>query len=265
MFVFNTVVIAAHRRSGAQWAIDALRHNSPAISETYMSLEQIETGDHAAVPLADFRRQLLNLEGQVLISAQEMPTADHWAGLDERLFVRTILRNSPTIYVHRDGRDVMVSMYYYMKSLSETVRNQSFSRFLRAEPAQARPEAALSRPAYWARHVESWLAKDDLLAVAYRDLETDYAATLRRMADFINVRLNPELKPVDSLSKSDDANALMRFFERRGIGLPGRRSSDHPRVGKSGDWRHMFDKSDRAFFEREAGEALRRLGYAKVT
>ena len=63
MFVFNTVVIATHRRSGAQWAIDALRKNSPEISDTYMTLEQIEGGRDAVVPLSDFRRQLLNLDG----------------------------------------------------------------------------------------------------------------------------------------------------------------------------------------------------------
>ena len=152
MFVFNTVVIATHRRSGTQWAIDALRNNSADINDTYMALEQMEAGHDAAIPLANFRRQLLNLDGKVLINVHDLPTAESWSGLDERLFARTILKNSPTIYVHRDGRDVMVSLYYYMQSFSETVRNQSFARFLRGESALAGVDSGFSRPGFWAHH-----------------------------------------------------------------------------------------------------------------
>ncbi len=263
MFVFNTVVIATHRRSGTQWVIDALRRNSLDISDSYMTLEQIETDHGAAIPLADFRRQLLNLEGHVLINVHDLPSADKWQSLDERLFVRTILHNSPTIYVHRDGRDVLVSLYYYMKSLSETVRNQSFSRFLRGESALAGADNGMSRPAYWAYHVNSWLAKDNLLAIAYRDLETDYDATVQRMAAFLNVKLNPRLQPINSLSRRDGDSKLDSVLGRLGVWQRLSGHSDHPRVGKSGDWRRLFDKRDKEFFMKEAGETLRQLGYVK--
>ncbi len=263
MFVFNTVIIATHRRSGRQWAIDALRRNSPDINDSFMALEQIETNHDAAVPLASFRRQLLNLEGQVLINVHDLPSAENWAGLDERLFVRTILRNSPTIYIHRDGRDVLASLYYYMKSFSETVRNQSFSRFLRDDLALAGVDSGMSRPAYWAHHVNSWLAKDNLLAIAYRDLETDYDAALRRMAAFLDVRLNPQLQPVNSLRQQADAGMLENVLGRLGVWQRRGAGSDHPRIGRSGDWRRLFDKRDREFFMKEAGETLRNLGYAK--
>ena len=257
MFVFNTVVIATHRRSGARLAIDALRHNSPEINSSFMSLEQIETRGDATMPLAAFRRQLLGLEGQVLINAHNLPTAENWRGLDERLFVRTILRNSPTIYVHRDGRDVLVSLYFYMKSMSETVRNQSFARFLRGEAA----EDGMSRPAYWARHVNSWLATDNTLSIAYSDLERDQAAALQRMAGFLNIALNAELQPPPATSQRESSGILREIAGRLGLWQPRRAPSDHPRVGKSGDWRSVFDKQDRDFFMREAGDTLRSLGY----
>ena len=159
MFVFNTIVVATHRRSGTQWAIDALRHNSPDINDSYMTLEQIEPDHDANIPLAKFRRQLLNLNGRVLINVHDLPSGTFWQGMDERLFARTILNNSPTVFVHRDGRDVMVSLYYYMQSFSETVRNQSFSQFLRADAAGDRADTGVSRPGYWAFHSQSWLKK----------------------------------------------------------------------------------------------------------
>ena len=260
MFVFNTVVIATHRRSGTQWAIDALRNNSPDVSDTYMALEQMEAGHDAAIPLATFRRQLLNLEGKVLINVHDLPNAESWSGLDERLFARTILKNSPTIYVHRDGRDVMVSLYYYMQSFSETVRNQSFARFLRAESALAGLDSGFSRPGFWAHHVESWLNKDNLLAVSYSDIETNYAATVRRMAEFLEVSLRPALQPVSALGRQDDESKIEGMLGRLGLRL---RRGERPRIGRSGDWRSLFDKRDREFFMEEAGDMMRRLGYEK--
>jgi len=260
VFVFNTVVIATHRRSGTQWAIDALRNNSPDINATYMALEQMEAGHDAAIPLAKFRRQLLNHEGKVLINVHDLPSAESWSGLDERLFARTILNNSPTIYVHRDGRDVMVSLYYYMQSFSETVRNQSFARFLRGESALAGVDSGFSRPGFWAHHVKSWLEKDNLLAVSYNDIETNYEATLRRMADFLNVSLNQRFEPVSALGRQDDESKIDSMLGRLGV-RP--RRGDRPRIGRSGDWRQHFDKRDRAFFMKEAGDMMRRLGYEK--
>ena len=135
MFFANTIVVAGHRRSGMQWTIDALRNNSPDINDSYMSLEQMEADHDAAIPLSRFRRRLFNMKGRVLITSYDLPSADSWKGLDERQFARTVLQHSPTIYAHRDGRDVMVSLYYYMQSFSETVRNQSFAQFLRGVAA----------------------------------------------------------------------------------------------------------------------------------
>lgn len=262
MFVFNTVVIATHRRSGARLLIDALRQNSPDINDSFMALEQIETNRDATMPLAAFRRKLLGLQGQVLINMHDLPAADNWQGLDERLFVGAILRNSPTIYVHRDGRDVLVSLYYYMKSISETVRNQTFQQFLRADVAASGPASGMSRPAYWAYHAECWLGKDKLLAIACRDLERDYPATLRRLASFLDIQLNADLQSVQAMSQAEDRGKLARLIGRLGLGRPSSRSH-HPRVGKSGDWRREFNKRDRDFFMKEAGDALRKLGYEK--
>ena len=216
-FVFNTIVIASHRRSGQQWTIDALRHNSPDISDSYMSLEQIDPSHDASIPLATFRRQLLSLNARVLINVQELPTANYWTGLDERLFARTILHNSPTIYVHRDGRDVMVSLYLYMQSFSETVRNQSFSQFLRGDAATYAVDTKLSRPGYWAFHAQTWLEKDKVLTISFRDLETKYEATVQKMAQFLGIALNASLDPLSF--PGPQGSDLIRFSTACWAGL----------------------------------------------
>ncbi len=262
MFVFNTVVIATHRRSGNQWAIDALRQNSPDINDSYMALEQIEASHDAAIPLGTFRRQLLNHEGKVLINVHDLPAANYWRGLDERLFVRTILRNSPTIYVHRDGRDVMVSLYYYMRSISETVRNQSFSRFLRGESVLEGVNTGRSRPGYWAHHVQEWLQKDKLLAISYDDLEENYEVTVSEMADFLEVELDHTLQPLTTPGPRDRAPVLESVMNRLGLRNRGTQKGG-PRLGLSGEWRNVFDRRDVDFFMQEAGDTMRRLGYGR--
>ena len=256
MFVFNTVVVAAHRRSGMRWALDALRHNSPDICDAFMALEMTEPSHDANIPLGQFRRQLLGLQGRALISVHDLPSATYWRGLDERLFARTILRNSPTIFVHRDGRDVMVSTYYYMQSFSETVRNQAFSKFLRGDPALHGENTGLSRPGYWANHARDWLAQDNLLVISYTDLELRYEQTVRKMADFLSARLHDQLRPLGSPVTDEDEGALGEVLSKLGIRKP-----PQPRLGRSGDWRSHFDKRDLAFFNQEAGDMMRRLGY----
>ena len=263
MFFANTIVIATHRRSGMQWAIDALRNNSPDINDSYMSLEQMDADHDAAIPLAKFRRQLLYMDGRVLINVHDLPSADAWKGLDERLFARTVLQHSPTIYVHRDGRDVLVSMYYYMQSFSETVRNQSFAQFLRGESSHDGADSSLSRPGYWANHVQSWLRKDNLLAIAYSDLENRYEATVQKMAAFLDVQLHKTLRPLSPPGAQDSEPLIESMLGRLGVRRRRGGPADQARVGNTGDWRKLFDKRDREFFMKEAGETLRLLGYLR--
>ena len=264
MFVFNTVVIATHRRSGTQWAIDALRKNSPDISDTYMAMEQIEGGRDAVIPLADFRRQLLNLDGKVLINVHHLPFAEAWSGRDEWQFARTILKNSPTIYVHRDGRDVMVSLYYYMQSFSETVRNQSFADFLRGESALAGVDSGFSRPGFWSHHVKSWLGARRTCWRSHTP--TSRTITHPRLDGWLTssrFRYIRTMQPVSALGRQDSDGMIGNMLGR--LGIPrGRGSTPHrQRIGKSGDWRRVFDRRDRNFFKKEAGDMLRQLGYEK--
>ncbi len=262
MFVFNTILIATHRRAGRHLTIDALRRNSPDICDSYMALEQIEPSHDSTIPLPKFRRQLINLEGRVLINVHDLPAGTYWRGMDERLFARTILRHSPTIYVHRDGRDVMVSLYYYMQSFSETVRKQSFAQFLRGDAAQDGNNADMSRPGYWALHAQAWLDKENLLAVGYHELETQYESTLRKMADFLSLRLHKNLQPVSFPAPTADEPLLETVLGRFGVRRLREKARGQLRVGGRGDWRRHFDQRDLDFFMREAGPMMQRLGYA---
>ena len=129
----KTILIATHRRSGTHWTIDALRNNSPDICEQFLTLERISPKHDSPVKLSEFRKQLEAMERRVLIKVHDLPTAGYFYGEAERDFARQLMSESPAIYVHRDGRDVMVSLYHYLRSFNETVRGQTFSEFLRSK------------------------------------------------------------------------------------------------------------------------------------
>lgn len=263
MSLSKTIVIATHRRSGTHWTIDALRNNSPDICDSFLTLERIEAGHDAPIPLDDFRMQLESMDGRALVKVHDLPTATYWKGEAERQFACAVLENSPIIYVHRDGRDVMASLYHYMQSFDETVKGQSFSAFLRGEAALDGVATGLSRPAYWARHIQAWLARPNALAVSYGALESDYEAALRQMAAFLEVRLNRALRPIHLPGAQSRPTYLERVKWKLGIRPKKLSSAVQPRHGKSGDWRVHFSERDLAFFMFEAGEMMEQLGYVE--
>ena len=257
----KTIVIATHRRSGTHWTIDALRNNSPDICEQFLTLERISPQHDSPQPLAEFRRQLEALDRRVLIKAHDLPSAESFQGESERDFARQLMRESPVIYVYRDGRDVMVSLYYYLRSFNAIARSQTFTEFLRSESTLDGAPTGMSRPAYWAHHARAWLQQPHLLPISYSALETNYAATVRAMADFLGVRLRRSLRSIRLPGAQAPPTLLDKARWKLGLRRERLSTAVQPRRGSSGDWRNHFDEKDLTFFMSEAGDMMRELAY----
>ena len=256
----KTIVIATHRRSGTHWTIDALRNNSPDVNPKFLTLEQTEPSHHQPIPLVDFQAELEALSRQVLIKVHDLPLGAFWQSEHERQYALAIMQNSPTIYVHRDGRDVMVSLYHYMKSFREDFAELSFSDFIRMNN-ELDGEPIMSRPAYWAHHVETWLAHPNTISIAYESLELDYEATVQKMASFLNISLNNTLQTVDLHHSKQKKTLANRLLKKVGLQQAKVSTAVAPRKGKSGDWRNHFSDDDLNYFMAEAGEVMHQLGY----
>lgn len=213
------------------------------------------------MPLSAFRRQLQALEGRVLVKVHDLPAATFWKCAEERAFALSVLRESPVIYVHRDGRDVMVSLYYYLQSFDEEVKNQSFSDFIRSESKLDGIDSGMSRPAYWAHHAQVWLGQPNVQRLSYEALEERYETSLREMAAFLGIRLRRSLRTIDLPAKSGKPSLVGRALWKLGRRQKRLSSAVQPRRGSSGNWRDHFDDDDLAFFWSEAGEEMRRLTY----
>jgi len=155
------------------------------------------------------------------------------------------------IYILRDGRDVMVSYYYYLTGQGRF--EGSFLDFLKKKDL---------RPCLWHEHVESWLqagVQCDLLLVRYEDLLRQPEAELERMARFAGLPCSQERLHWAVLNSSFDA---MRRTEKQKGRAFGSRNLDFVRKGIVGDWQSHFGPAHKEVFKSYANQTLLRLGYA---
>jgi hypothetical protein len=179
-------------------------------------------------------------------------------------------------YIYRDGRDVMVSFYFYRMSVMRKNPNTSVGRSLgrRYREAFGRgfdPDDSLSlmgrfvelemtRPGMgqlnWPQHIANWYVpgRKNVAFLSYEQLRNDPRETLETaLRQFLD-------EPVD-------ASRLQRTVQRYGFErMSGRPPGDEDRhsffrKGTVGDWRNHFTAEAAAVFDQYAGDTLVRLGY----
>jgi hypothetical protein len=220
--------------------------------------------------LAYMLAQLLWSAGreQKLMDDRYLPRIGHQQFAEQRLpcggrLIRTHERYRPAyrkaIYVVRDGRDVVVSMYWHVKRTAGMVADFSdyLATYLRG---------TLTGAGAWQEHVDGWLdspanAAGNVLMVRYEDMKANAAEELRRAADFLGVRVTAE-KIVDAV----DAGSLdsMKSREKESSGIVHREAGETipvVRKGVVGDWQNYFSPNDLIMFNRVARSAMSRLGY----
>ncbi|OGW75555.1 MAG: hypothetical protein A2Z72_01365 [Omnitrophica bacterium RBG_13_46_9] len=161
------------------------------------------------------------------------------------------------IYIYRDGRDVFVSYYFYMKQRNQ-VKN-GFSEFLR--------ERLIRHPRYlhpWHEHVSKALDfankfPDRALLLRYEkigDFAVDYAY---KIAEFC--RLDVSKKVIENAVKKTSFENLRKVEKEYGPEIEKYPDVDFFRSGRTGQWKEIFSGSDSEFFYSIAGPTMKRLGY----
>ena len=174
--------------------------------------------------------------------------------------------DSPVIYLVRDGRDVMVSYFFYINAFTKKKRlalKKHFWEVASHKFGVSKIETSLKRSGFhrflrqhaseWANHVNTWIARNPTAVVRYEDLHTVPKETL----DSLMMRLNAQVLS-DIILKAVE----MFNFQR----LTGRQSGEEDRKsffrkGIVGDWKNHFSKRDLDCFQHEAGDTLEMLGY----
>lgn len=156
-------------------------------------------------------------------------------------------RNLPGRRIHliRDGRDVVVSKYFFEKDFC--VNNGLYASFdVDFADYVARTAAD------WAAYLVQWQAEPDVITLRYEDLLAAPEQTIRHLLG--QLVLPAVLTPEEALARS----SIPRMREELGKVFE---SNTFVRKGIAGDWRNHFSASDRQIFQRHGGLMLQQAGY----
>ena len=190
---------------------------------------------------------------------------NHW-GFSKRL--------KRVFYLHRDGRDVCTSMYFFcLRALAHD--NAAMRKYYRAKLPQAveqnwRPEESrqhmskfiriwATRPMgcriTWSDHVQQWaFDRPNVVRVSYEELRNDCVAALQRII--------PQHVPGElNSARIEEVVEKFSFAQMTGRNPGEQDSTSFLRKGVVGDWKNHFDRSAAEVFDRYAGDLLIRLGY----
>ncbi|XP_046345274.2 sulfotransferase 1E1-like [Haliotis rufescens] len=150
------------------------------------------------------------------------------------------------IYVVRNPKDVAVSAYNHLSSVTEDFRQISFSEYLALQ---------LQGKVYygdWYDHVTGWtqaaLANPNILIVKYEDMKRDLYREVRRVAGFL--RQNPGEQTIENIATACTfENMKGKKTECKDKWREDGLISSVYRKGEVGDWRNWFTPEESREFD----------------
>ena len=171
----------------------------------------------------------------------------------------------------RDGRDIMVSAYYYFLFKNDinasfgVKRHRSYCDFADYDDIRTNlpqfidymfTDYAKSRRHFsWADFVDSWLDQIDYF-VTYRQLRTEPIETLQNSVERLTGR-RPDREFIS------DVVEKYSFKKQAGRSEGSENKHSFVRKGIVGDWRNQFSREACEVFAKHAGRHLVRLGFEK--
>lgn len=159
------------------------------------------------------------------------------------------------IYLIRDGRDVMVSYFHYIKAM----RGQDVD-FLNVVQGDK-----VLWPYKWHEHVEGWLANPygaDIVTIKYEDLKRDTVHELRRLCEFAGFKRDESFLKL--IAEKASFNSMRQKEVLYGMGDPRwPKDTFFVRRGEIGSYKDEMPKAIEEVFMRDAENTLRKLGYLK--
>lgn len=262
------ILVISHPRSGTHLTMDTISNNFADYDRPFLNLDRLTQRAGDPLTLEAVRAQLDDAPHVVKSHMHSDVAAffDHEPAHVE--YVEALLAESRVVCVYRDGRDVMTSLYGFVRGFRAELREISFSEFIRMDNdiADGTYAGALSRVDYWKHHVRGWIDHPGVLRLSFEELRRDDSATLRRVAGFLGRELPTRMTSVIRTRPVDVHRTWGRWHERlykrymtylRGV----RSTATSFHQGVAGAWREQFSEEDLAWFESRAGDLMAKLGY----
>ena len=162
----KTLKLYSHPRSGTHWTVALLAQ----VFEGGVTLGSVRTGH--------WSERLTEMVPNTPIRGRHPFYHD---GLKE-----------PRLYLYRDGRDVVLSMWRTKIFQPKTVRGFTFSEFLRWKLDWRRTPGCRAKPQqtitdHWRSHLDSWAKAPNTYFVCYEQLLQDTEAELARIGEFVGL------------------------------------------------------------------------------
>lgn len=227
------IIVASHPRSGTHLTLDLLRRQFLGC-ETKKKLFSLKDTPYINLDeILSFDKKVTNNEIDKynrtripLIKTHRLPSFSEpfqfLAPLSDRrkALANYLERNSYKIYVYRDIKSTMISLYYFTP---ESERGRDIHEFIR----QVRGKRQLSRISFWAYHVSQWMNQDNVMVLNYDDLlkETEKKlgeiGQMLRESPLMQMPLLPEppkssfLRRVNTFLSGNPVSTAIMSFEPR--------------------------------------------------
>ena len=260
------IIVASHRRSGTHLTIDCLINNFACFDRS-RSFQPLNLDDLCSSACDD---DSAAKEFESALETRSNIWKTHSSGDLNAFFrgafplVEQILARNQLVYVHRDGRDVLVSLFNYRKRYDQGFSTITFGKFIR-QPNDYdidRSPTGLNRIEYWAWHARSWLSRDPVM-LSYDSVRDRFRESLNRLASVLDQ--TPKARQFNPVKKSRgrlfDAFDTIRLRLLKPV-MKTRHTAVLFDQGVSGRWRDYFSSEDLKLFDECGGETNRLLGYA---
>jgi len=167
------------------------------------------------------------------------------------------------IYCVRDGRDVMLSYYFYQKEfVRKHFRIKSSYNFDDTLEDRYQFEEYLKYRFLtkdfpylnWADHVERAIKEDNIVFIKYEDLKSDTYCSYYKLLKKLGIKID-EKRLRDVCEEQSFSNEKMR------LKMIDNSLSLHLRKGVIGGWEEIFTDVSLKYFNEKAGRIMKLLGY----
>ena len=194
-----------------------------------------------------FPIKLIKIDSQLLIKNSSLI----WSHENLSTIKKSPLKTIKTIYIFRDGRDVINSQLHHVirpqslllnKNYKYTTKEEIFSDFEYFERAVKK----------WVEHIKKShsIFKDDpdVLSISFEEIVLDNLSSIKKISNFLGFN--------ESNNYEDIINEINIKKSKSNLNKLG-----HLRKGKIGDWENNFKKEHLKIFEKYGSETLADLGY----
>jgi len=250
----KNIIVISHRRSGTHLTIDAIRNNFAEYKKhKFVTLNE-------DINNTEFQNYLFDAQIHPrVIKTHFLPNFKLYT--DKSIEIENYFINAHLIYVYRNGLDVMVSLYEYMRGYDADVQKMEFKEFIQTFNNFDNTNQDFNRIEFWQQHIKSWQNSEyakNILYVKFEDFQNNYQGVIKTIAEKFELKL-PEnivdIRLTKSKIKNKKIKKLLNFF--KGV----KTTSVSARKGTSGDFKNYFDEETLELFLNYNREFMNELDY----